>query len=139
MGEAEGTDNRAINIDKLSQLERNLQEDFAREEITAFAKGVLFGNAYRLIPLDDRKAFFTAKCLSGAKRSKVALIRTPDLFKVAKYMKSNKDAAFAKACRAAIVRAQGEIVIFPQVPGGDDKGRAEIREAKTSNKTPQET
>lgn len=123
----------------MSQLERNLQEDFARKEVTGYAKGVLFGNAYRLVPLDDRKAFFTAKCLSGAKRSKVALIRTPDLFRVAKYMRSNKDAAFAKACRAAIVRAQGGIVVFPQVPGGDDKGRAEIREAKTSNKTPEET
>lgn len=138
LGEAEGKDNKPINIEKLDQLERNIREDFGRKGVKEYAKGVLFGNAYRLMPLDGRKGFFTAKCLSGAKRSKVALIRTSDLFEVAKYLKSNKDAAFAKACRAAIVRAQGEIVVFPQVPGGDDKGRAEIREAKTSNKTPEE-
>src|SRR5207244_4389409 len=43
LGEAEGKDTKAINIDKMSQLERNLQEDFAREGVTAYAKGVLFG------------------------------------------------------------------------------------------------
>lgn len=134
LGEAEGTDNRAINIDKLSQLERNLQEDFAREEVTAFAKGVLFGNAYRLMPLDGRKGFFTAKCLSGAKRSKVALIRTPDLFEIAKYLKSNKDAAFARDCRAAILQAEGEVVRFPQAPGDEAKSVKEIKKAEASQK-----
>jgi hypothetical protein len=48
LGEVEGKDSRAINIDKMSQLERNLQEDFARDEVTAYAKGVLFGNNERL-------------------------------------------------------------------------------------------
>lgn len=31
IGEAEGKENKAVNIDKLSQLERNIQEDFARD------------------------------------------------------------------------------------------------------------
>jgi hypothetical protein len=39
LGEVEGKDSKAINIDKFSQLERNLQEDFAREGITEYAKG----------------------------------------------------------------------------------------------------
>ena len=68
LGEAEGKDNKAINIDKFSQLERNLQEDFAREAIKDYAKGVLFGNAYRLHLLDKRPAYFTEKCISAAKR-----------------------------------------------------------------------
>ncbi|MCK4627990.1 MAG: hypothetical protein KAT56_03240, partial [Sedimentisphaerales bacterium] len=44
LGEAEGKDNDAINIHKMQQLERNIQEDYARDGITEYAKGVLFGN-----------------------------------------------------------------------------------------------
>src|SRR5262249_32197944 len=84
LGEAEGKDNHPINIDKLSQLERNIQEDFQRDEVTEHAKGVLFGNAYRLLEPATRAEFFTAKCRSGAKRARVALVRTPDLFPVAR-------------------------------------------------------
>jgi hypothetical protein len=36
VGEAEGRDNRAINIEKFSQLERNIHEDFEKAGVTAF-------------------------------------------------------------------------------------------------------
>ena len=128
IGEAEGKDTRAINIGKLSQLEREIQEDFARDKVEAYAKGVLFGNAYRLDPPDAREDFFTAKCLSGAARSKVALVRTPDLFAPAKYLRENSDPDFAQACRVAIISAEGSIVSFPSPPkkpeGRSKKGRA---------------
>ncbi|MDX6694971.1 MAG: hypothetical protein QOF02_2574 [Blastocatellia bacterium] len=116
LGEAEGKDNKAINIDKLSQLERNIQEDFAREEVAEFAKGVLFGNAHRLSPLSERSEYFTQKCISGAQRLRVALVRTPDLFIVSKYLKEHDDPSFAKSCRAALLKAEGEIVQFPTAP-----------------------
>ena len=117
IGEAEGKDKKAINIDKLSQLERNIQEDFGRDGIDAYAKGVLFGNAYRLSPLKDRSDFFTTKCLTGAKRAGVALVRTPDLFTIAKYLSENPtDAGFAKECRLCIANTSGDVVIFPQIP-----------------------
>lgn len=117
LGEAEGKDNKAINIDKLSQLERNLQEDFAHDDVENFAKGVLFGNAFRLSPLTERGDFFTTKCISAAKRAKIALVRTPDMFIPAKYMKEHPtDIDYAKQCREAIVRAEGEIVVFPIPP-----------------------
>ena len=48
IGEAEGRDNRAIGIDKMRQLEVNVLEDLSRDEVSEPAKGVLFGNAYRL-------------------------------------------------------------------------------------------
>ena len=48
LGEDEGRNNAPINIDKLQQLERNIQEDFARPDVDAYAKGVLFGNPHRL-------------------------------------------------------------------------------------------
>ena len=61
IGEVEGRDQKGIAIAKLSQLERNIQEDFAREEVDAYAKGVLFGNAERLIHREERGAFLLKK------------------------------------------------------------------------------
>jgi hypothetical protein len=117
LGEAEGKDNKAINIDKFSQLERNLQEDFARDDVTEYAKGILFGNAYRLKPVNERAEFFTDKCISAAKRIKGALIRTPDLFAPAKYLKENpSDSQYAKGCREAIFATDGAVVTFPSPP-----------------------
>jgi len=113
LGEAEGKDNRAINIDKIRQLESNLQEDFAREEVSAYAKGVLFGNAFRLVPPNERGAFFTEKCLAAAKRAGLALVRTPDLFDVAKYVKNANNETYKQKCRQAIKNTNGDIVEFP--------------------------
>lgn len=126
LGEAEGKDSKAINIDKFSQLERNLQEDFARNDVNDYAKGVLFGNAYRLMPLSERGEYFTAKCRSAAKRVRAALMRTPDLFAPARYLKDNpSDATYAKQCREAIFRSEGDIVIFPPPPIDDTASVAE--------------
>jgi hypothetical protein len=116
LGEAEGKDNRAINIDKLSQLERNIQEDFARDEVNEYAKGVLFGNGFRLTPPSDREGDFTQKCITGAKRAGIALVRTRDLFGPARYLKENTDADYAARCRRAIFYTSGEIVQFPDPP-----------------------
>jgi len=116
IGEAEGKDSKAINIDKLRQLEMNIHEDFAKDEVESIAKGVLFGNAYRLSALPERADFFTTKCLTAAERSGIALIRTPDLFFVAKYLKDTKDKRFATKCRKEIISTSGKIVSFPSIP-----------------------
>ncbi len=123
LGEAEGKDKRAINIDKLSQLERNIQEDFARDDVDEYAKGVLFGNASRLEPPAEREDAFTRKCVTGARRLNVALVRTPDLFEPARYLRTNDDAAYAEACRKAIDDANGTVVEFPEPP---DRTRVEL-------------
>lgn len=122
LGEAEGKDTKAINIAKFSQLERNLQEDFARDEVEKFAKGVLFGNAFRLSPPEDRKEFFTSKCISAAERSGIALVRTPDLFAPAVYLKAHPKATkYAEKCRKAIFEASGTVAVFPGPPEGQEK------------------
>jgi hypothetical protein len=133
LGEAEGKDTRSINIDKLSQLERNLQEDFARDEVTEYAKGVLFGNAYRLTALTERGAFFTEKCISGAERLKLALVRTPDLFPVAKYLRENTDADYARRCREAIAGAEGVVVQFPSIPNAEPEAEQIISDGTVSD------
>jgi hypothetical protein len=117
LGEAEGKDNKAINIEKFGQLERNLQEDFAREDVNEYAKGILFGNAQRLLPLDKRGEYFTEKCISAAQRVGVALVRTPDLFEPARYLRENPtDAPYATACREALFNTKGKVVTFPASP-----------------------
>ncbi len=129
LGEAEGKDNKAVNVDKISQLERNLNEDYAREDVKDYAKGMLLGNAFRLQKLSERGEFFTEKCISSAKRLKAALIRTPDLFFAARYAKESKDADFARKCVEAIVAAEGTVVSFPPVPSSEQKSEPNVQVA----------
>ncbi len=116
LGEAEGKNDKAVSVDKLDQLERNIREDFARQEHESYAKGVLFGNAFRLREPATRPDFFTQKCYAAAARGKVALVRTPDLFAVTRYLEEKDDPAFAAACRKAILDAEGTVVGFPPLP-----------------------
>jgi hypothetical protein len=115
LGEAEGKDNKAVNIDKLRQLALNIHEDLAREDIKSPAKSVLFGNAFRLLPLDQRGEPFTDKCVSGATTSSTALVFTPDLFKVIRYLVENENLEYAKECRKILTTTIGR-VIFPKLP-----------------------
>ncbi|TET34331.1 MAG: hypothetical protein E3J72_14315 [Planctomycetota bacterium] len=116
LGEAEGRDTKAISIIKLSQLERNIDEDYNRDGVTVEKLGVLFGNAFRLEPPENRDEFFTAKCLKGAERSGVSLVRTTDLFPVVQYLKKKADKVFAQECRKAIIDGAGKVVTFPDIP-----------------------
>lgn len=115
IGEAEGKDNKAVNIDKLRQLGMNIHEDLNRAEIDEPAKAVLFGNAFRLEPLNNRKDPFTTKCISAAIRSSTALVQTPELFIIVRYLLNNRDSRFATKCRKAILNSIG-LVEFPKVP-----------------------
>jgi len=115
IGEAEGKDNKPINIDKIRQLSMNIHEDFSRDEVKEMAKGALIGNAYRLSPPEDRSDFFTEKCLIAAKRDNIALIRTTDLFYISRYLSAKADKTFAKRCRDAIINTVG-VVVFPNIP-----------------------
>jgi len=118
IGEAEGKDTKAINIDKLRQLSMNIHEDLQRDDINAPAKPVLFGNGYRLQPLSERADPFTDKCKSAAATSMTALVFTPDLFIPVKYLLQTQDAVFAQMCRAAILETTGRVA-FPPLPEGN--------------------
>jgi len=116
IGEAEGKDTSAVNIDKFRQLALNIQEDLQRDEVDTPAIGILFGNGFRLIKPSERVEQFTTKCINTAKSSNCVLIRTTDLFKVAKYVKESKNEEYAKACRDAIKNSIGSVVSFPKTP-----------------------
>ena len=115
LGEAEGKDNRAINVDKIRQLSTNIIEDLDREEVSKPAKGVLFGNAFRLKKLEKRDDPFTEKCILLSNTNSIALIFTPDLFKIVQYLSDNENNEFAESCRKEILNTSGR-VIFPQIP-----------------------
>jgi hypothetical protein len=118
IGEAEGKDNKAINIDKLRQLSMNIHEDLQREEVSAPAKPVLFGNAFRLQPVEERMDPFTPKCHSAAVSSNTALLSTSDLFAVVQYLLEHPDPDFARRCRLTLLESTGR-VLFPAIPASE--------------------
>ena len=87
-----------------------------REEVEKPATGILFGNGFRLTKPSDREEQFTTKCLTTVKSSNCVLIKTSDLFLVAKYVKETGDQNFAKYCRDSIKASIGLIVKFPDIP-----------------------
>ena len=115
IGEAEGKDSKAVNIDKLRQLSMNIHEDLLREEVTSPAKPVLFGNGYRLEEPAKRSDPFTEKCHSAAATTSTALVATADLFSCVQYLMGKEDEHFASRCRTALLAATGRVV-FPQPP-----------------------
>lgn len=115
IGESEGKDSSAVDISKFRQLESNIGEDFERDEVEQPAKGLLFGNGFRLSAPGEREEQFTAKSLTNAARLGSALIRTMDLYAVALHLLDHPDdEAFRIACRAAIEETSGGIVAFPE-------------------------
>lgn len=112
LGEIEGKDNSAINVDKFRQLSSNLDEDFEKNE--KYPKGVLIGNGYRLIdPKTPRPCQFTEKVIAGAKSKKFALLTTEELFNAIIYcLEKSDDLEFKQTCRKKILETFGEIIKF---------------------------
>ncbi|MCP1641036.1 hypothetical protein J2T41_000630 [Pseudomonas citronellolis] len=123
IGEAEGKDNKAVNVDKLRQLQMNIHEDLLRDSVDAPAKPVLFGNSHRLSPLDQRTDPFTEKCVAAALTMNTALVSTPDLFLAVQTHVECQRADFATACRLAILSSVGQVT-FP-VPQLESEQRTE--------------
>lgn len=117
IGETEGKDDSAIGISKFRQLETNINEDFDRDVISEPARGILFGNGYRLTPPASRKNQFTEKCLTNAQRLGTTLITTTDLYSaVVSVLNSPNDEEIKSAIRQAIESTRGAVVQFPQAP-----------------------
>ena len=115
IGECEGKDNKDIDVSKFRQLLDGLNADFEKENVVEKAFGLLIGNPQRLMKPNDRTLDFTLKCKSGAKREKIGLIKTTDLFFICRYIKESNDIEFAKKCRIAIHNQLGEVIKFPKI------------------------
>lgn len=120
--EAEGKDNKSIDITKFRQLSDNLNiyQDSHQNE---YAYAILFCNIYRKEKLENRPVeYFTEHCLQGAISNNFILIKTTDLFFVIRDIKNCNDnkkvEEYKKKCREAILDSKGKIVDFPRI---DDK------------------
>lgn len=116
IGECEGKDNKAIEINKLRQLADLINEDFDKNDVPQEAYGLLIGNPQRVLIPSARTLSFTNKCKSAANRRNIGLILTSDLFRVCKYIIDKKDSNFKRECRDAIKNGLGGIIKFPKIP-----------------------
>lgn len=114
IGECEGKDTKDIDVSKFRQLLDGLNADFEKETVVEKAFGLLIGNPQRLINPMERTLSFTQKCLTGAEREKIGLIKTQDLFMVCRHIIENNDKNFALKCRKAILGQLGKIIEFPK-------------------------
>jgi hypothetical protein len=69
-----------------------------------------------LLPIENRHEFFTQKCIKGAEREKIGLIKTIDLFFICQYLKANDNDDFKTQCRKSIHDGLGSIINFPVIP-----------------------
>ncbi|MGE3151353.1 MAG: hypothetical protein AB7G48_01905 [Nitrospiraceae bacterium] len=133
IGEAEGKDSKAVNIDKLRQLAMNIHEDLQRETTSTPAKPVLFGNGFRLAPVAERGDPFTEKCYSAAATSSTALVFTVDMFWPVQYLVGNSDPEYASACRRALLDTTGRVA-FPNPPTAPEAAdETQIEKAASEN------
>lgn len=111
IAEIEGRDNDAIHIEKLDQLNRVVDEDFKEHE--DFAQGLLIGNPYRLLPLDERKTPFTEKVRIFVEKKNFKLLTTVELFKAVDYiLKNPNDEVYKLQCRKKIFENPGQEIQF---------------------------
>lgn len=115
LGEAEGKDSKPVNVDKLRQLAMNIHEDLQREEVQIPAKGVLFGNGFRLELPSSRPLQFTEKCIAAAKSASTALVPTSSLFVAVQYLAGQADEDYAMQCRKVILEGVA-VVSLPGPP-----------------------
>ncbi len=133
LGEAEGKDNKAVNIEKLRQLSMNIHEDLQREEVQTAAKGILFGNGYRLTEPKDRPQQFTDKCINSAATMSIGLVRTDQLYSAARYLSAGYDEDYAHACRSAMINGVGLIDLPVRA---DDNNRQALADVVSTNVVP---
>lgn len=129
LGEAEGKDSKPVNVDKLRQLAMNIHEDLQRDEVSSPAKGVLFGNGFRLAAPSSREFQFTEKCINASKSSSAALVATSELYIAVQYLANQTDEEFAQRCRDAILSGVG-MVAFPLLPSVKATDSDEVKEPK---------
>lgn len=114
--EVEGKDNAAININKLDQLSRVIDEDFTISNL--YPDGILVGNHYRKTDPPERKDAFTDKVKISANRKNIILLNTFEIYKVIEYvLKEGKDEISKANIRREILNSKGAEFLFKKLNG----------------------
>lgn len=109
IAEIEGKDNDSINVHKLDQLNRAVDEDFDLTE--TFSQGILIGNHFRLTDPNHRKEPFTTKVHLVAKKKNFGLLSTFEIFKaVQRIIENPNDINYRETCRKSILNTTGELI-----------------------------
>lgn len=119
LGETKGHTGFANN-DDINQLIGNSLQYFDEvcSENEDIPKKILFLNSEREKDISERNRenCCSGKVLKLAKSDKVAIVWTPDLFWVAKYVADSKDTEFAKRCVETMINTDSGLVSFPKIP-----------------------
>lgn len=115
IGEAEGASKGTVNSKKINQLCTHeatyIEENGVAEEVTT--SKVLFGNAFANIPPEQREEYFGQHVYKIAKLQKIKLVRTPDLFTAALYIKNSGDKEYARQCYELFFDEKYGVIEFP--------------------------
>lgn len=112
IGEIEGKDKRAIDKDKIDQLVSNVAQFSEYQKDCIPSRGFLFGNGYRLVPLEERGIGFTEGAIKTAKNLNCVLIETKDLYEIAKNLQEGINEECCKKIRNLIIGAESGVLDF---------------------------
>lgn len=118
IGEAEGASKGTVNNKKINQLHTHAatyitENDVDTENLSI--SSVLFGNAFTAMPPEQRdQEYFGQHVYKIANLQNIKLVRTPDLFSAALYIKNTQDQAYAKQCYDLFFDGKSGQIEFPQ-------------------------
>lgn len=118
IGEAEGASNGTVNNKKINQLHTHTATYITENDVdieNLSISSVLFGNAFTAMPPEQRdQEYFGQHVYKIAKLQNIKLVRTPDLFSAALYIKDTQDQAYAKQCYDLFFDGKSGQIEFPK-------------------------
>lgn len=118
IGEAEGASKGTVNNKKINQLHTHTATYITENDVdieNLSVSSVLFGNAFTTMPPEQRaEEYFGPHVYKIAQLQNIKLVRTPDLFAAALYIKNKKDKAYAKQCYDLFFDGKPGQIKFPQ-------------------------
>ena len=118
IGEAEGASKGTVNNKKINQLHTHAATYITENDVdieNLSISSVLFGNAFTAMPPEQRdQEYFGQHVYKIATLQNIKLVRTPDLFSAALYIKDTQDQAYAKQCYDLFFDGKSGQIEFPK-------------------------
>lgn len=118
IGEAKGVSKGTVNNKKINQLHTHAATYITENDVdieNLSISSVLFGNAFTAMPPEQRdQEYFGQHVYKIATLQNIKLVRTPDLFSAALYIKDTQDQAYAKQCYDLFFDGKSGQIEFPK-------------------------